>query len=139
VAFAAGGRLAQALGFMPVSREEIGSLFFAPRPRPAVDPFSKKAVLWFVAILLVLLSAFELLPILRVPVGPTHEVTGVVGSLGFDAQDRLTASVRLNSGVVVLVRVPHSARLSLGAPIAVTVQPLRFGPPRYTLARSPTQ
>src|SRR5215471_4210354 len=94
--------------------EDFANLVFAARPEPPVDQFAKRATFWVVAAILVLLLIGLLFPLLRFPAGPAHAVTGVVESVGFTGRGRLSATVRLNNGSLVLVRVPTSVHLSAG-------------------------
>jgi len=88
----------------------------------------------------VVVGAYVVFALFRTPVGPSHNVEGVVVTIGSGPPSfirrpvKVTASVRLSNGNVVLVDVSGPS-LEVGSAVLVREQPLRFGPPSYSLAQ----
>ena len=124
---------------MPVSPEEFGSLAYKPRetpPKPfrAPNPVAKTVVGFVFAA--VVLFMFLIFPTLRrLPVGPSHNVSGIVMAVGLGSRTGLVASVRLANGSIVRVRLPYSSKLSAGSPVVLSEQPVRYGQPIYAYVR----
>ena len=85
-------------------------------------------------------AACVVFSLFRTPVGSSHSVEGVVVTIGKSPPSvvlrlvKVTASVRLSNGAVVLVDAsgPH---LGEGSIVVLREQPMRFGPPSYSLAQ----
>jgi hypothetical protein len=126
---------------MPVSPDEVSALACAlrERTRPAQGSAVRRSTNLIVAILATaLLAAIVAFAILRVlPSGPAHKFTGEVLVLGYGRRSALIATVRLTSGRIAHVRVPYSAKLTVGSPIMVREQPVHIGPPRYYFSGTP--
>lgn len=86
-------------------------------------------------------GAFAVFSLFRTPVGPSHTVEGVVVTIGKSPPSfirrpvKVTASVRLSNGTVVLVDVSGPFYLGAGSAVIIREQPMRFGPPAYSLAQ----
>lgn len=87
------------------------------------------------------IGAFVAFSLFRTPVGASHNVEGVVISIGKSPPSvvrrvvTFTASVRLSNGAVVLVDASGSPYLAEGSMVIVKEQPMHFGPPTYSFVR----
>ena len=87
------------------------------------------------------IAAFIAFSLFRTPVGFSHSVEGVVVTIGKSAPSvvrrlvRVTASVRLSNGAVVFVDASGSPNLGEGSIVILREQPMRFGPPTYSIAQ----
>jgi hypothetical protein len=96
-----------------------------------------KAILPIAAVV----AACVVFSLFRTPVGSSHNVEGVVVTIGKSPPSvvrrlvKVTASVRLSNGAVVLVDASGSAYLGEGSIVVLREQPMRFGPPSYSLAQ----
>jgi len=108
------GRLAQALGLNMANREA----------RPT-------ALIVFVVCAGAAIAA---LATFRVPRGPFRDVSGTAESVGFDPKGSLSATIRLDDGRLVWLRVPRGTVLSQGYTVTLHEQPLYFGSPTFAFA-----
>ena len=87
------------------------------------------------------IGAFVAFSLFRSPVGSSHNVEGVVISIGKSPPSvvrrvvTVTASVRLGNGAIVLVDASGSPYLVEGSMVILREQPMRFGPPAYSFAQ----
>jgi len=87
------------------------------------------------------IGAYVVFSLFRTPVGSSHNVEGVVISIGKSPPSvvrrvvTVTASVRLSNGAVVLVDASGSPYLAEGSMVILREQPMRFGPPAYSFAQ----
>jgi len=123
---------------MPNSSEDFSALVFKPRGTN-LSLRQSRTISFVVAFVLGLPIAafvvvFYILPNFRTPIGPAHEVDGLVEATGYTGKGALVATVRLAGGNVVWVRIPYSPNISVGSSVKLNEQPRRFGPPTYGFA-----